>query len=89
MYTLLFIAVLVCLLCTIHIVDYDCRGLVLSQLDAGQSDEAIKTCTSAIKLARKKAPEKFRELMRIYVSMMSRLGVVCHSDKLLLLSRVC
>ncbi|XP_064381874.1 cilia- and flagella-associated protein 46-like [Halichondria panicea] len=43
-------------------------GLVLSQLDAGQSDEAAKTCSSAVQLARKKAPQKLGELMRLYVS---------------------
>ncbi len=46
----------------------DYRGLVLSQLDAGQSDEAAKTCSSAVQLARKKAPQKLGELMRLYVS---------------------
>lgn len=44
---------------------------MLSQLDGGQSEEAAKTCSSALALARKKAPEKIPEILRLHVSVIA------------------
>ena len=43
------------------------RGLIHSQMDAGCKDDAIRTCTSAINLAKKRAPSKLMEVLKLQV----------------------
>ena len=43
------------------------RALLQSQIDAGQKEEAGKTCHSAVQLARKKVPGKLIEVLKLQV----------------------
>lgn len=45
------------------------RSLTLSQLDAGLKEEATKTCTRAVQLAKKYVPDRLVDLVRLQVYM--------------------
>ena len=44
-----------------------CRGLVRSQLDAGQREEAARMCAAAAQLARRRAPNKMVDILKLQV----------------------
>ena len=41
------------------------RALLESQVDAGLKEEAVKTCTSALQLARKKLPDRHLGVVKL------------------------
>ena len=43
------------------------RGLVHSQLDAGQREEAARTCVDAAQLARRRVPSKMVDVLKLQV----------------------
>ena len=44
-----------------------CRGLVQSQMDAGCTEDASRSCASALQLARKKVQSKLIDLLKLEV----------------------
>ena len=52
-------------LLTMHM--YMCRGLVLGYLDAGLKEEATKTLSAAILLARRGVPDQLVSLLKFQV----------------------
>ena len=46
------------------------RGLIHSQVEAGQREEASKTCSSAAQLARKRVPDSIMDILKLQVSPM-------------------